>query len=418
MFTTDLTIVDLKIRERNLYKAIFSMNFHQVATPELGVDEARCYIFFFREKDKFSAYIVLYMPNSERRLFYTYSSNPFPEADLPLVENIARSFGEEMGFFLDEKSFASSSSAEKNLWIDEQPLFGFKTPEELALAEAVRMAETAAALEAEQPPAPTVVVDIITEAPASPAAKPMPEAREYQPPPPAAPAAKPMPEAREYQPPPVAPAAQPMPAAPVYQQAPAQPDPTPPQAAPVYYQPAPTAPPAQPQAAPVYYQPAPTAPPAQPQAAPVYYQPAPAPVYYQPAPAPVYYQPAPPAQPQAAPVYYQPAPPAPAAPQTPPQPRHQKEIELEPQVEVEVEVDVRPPRQKNAAVPRSSTEKAKAAGAAPRTARPVQSDSFEGEHRAAQKTPAPKQQVKKETHGATDLVSREMEALARLMASF
>ena len=357
MFTTDPTIVDLKIKERNLHKAIFSMNFHQIATPELGVDEARCYIFFFRERDKFSAYIVLYMPHSERRLYYTYSSNPFPEADLPKVEEVARAFGEEMGFFLDEKSFASSSSAEKNLWIDEQPLFGFKTPEELALAEAVRMAETAAALEAEQPPAPTVVADIITEAPAPPVAKPMPEAREYQPPP-------------------AAPAAQPIPAAPVY------------------------------------YQPAPTAPPAQPPAAPVYYQPAPAPVYYQPAP------PAPAAQPPAAPVYYQPAPPAPAAPQAPPQPRYQKEIELEPQIEVEVEVDVRPPRQKSAAVPRSSTEKAKATGAAPRTARPVQSNPLEEEHRAVQKTPAPKQQVKKETRGAADLVSREMEALARLMASF
>ena len=103
MFTTDPTIVELKIKERNLYKAIFSMNFHQVATPELGVDEARFYMFFFREGDKFSAYIVLYMPNSERRVYYTYSSNPFPEADLPMVEDVARAFGEDMGFFLDEK---------------------------------------------------------------------------------------------------------------------------------------------------------------------------------------------------------------------------------------------------------------------------------------------------------------------------
>jgi hypothetical protein len=385
MFTTDPTIVDLKIKERNLYKAIFSMNFHQVATPELGVDEARFYIFFFREGDKLAAYIVLYMPNSERRVYYTYSSNPFPEADLPMVQDIARAFGEDMGFFLDEKSFASSSIAEKNLWIDEQPLFGFKTPEELELADAVRMSETAAVPAAEQPPAPAVAVEerasTITAAPAPPVAQPTPLAPEYQPAP-------------------AAPAAQPIPAAPVYEQTPAPPVPPTPPAAPVYYQPAPPAPTAQPTpAAPVYYQPAPAAPTAQP-AAPVA-QPTPAtPVYYQPV------RPAPIVQP------------TPAAPQAPSQPMHQKEIEIEPQVEVEEEADERPPRQKNAAVPRSSTEKVKAAGAAPRTARPVKSNPVEEEPHAAQKTPAPKQQMKKETRGAVGVVGREMEALARLMASF
>jgi len=112
-------------------------------------------------------------------------------------------------------------------------------------------------------------------------------------------------------------------------------------------------------------------------------------------------------------VYYQPAPPA------PPQPTYHKEIEIEPDVEVEEEEeDVRPPRQKSFVAPSSSTEKVKAAGAAPRTARPVKSSPLEGEHRAAQKTPAPKQQVKKETRGAIGVVGREMEALARLMASF
>jgi hypothetical protein len=426
MFTTDPTIVDLKIKERNLYKAIFSMNFHQVATPELGVDEARFYLFIFREGSKFSAYIVLYMPNSGRRAYYTHSSNPFPEADLPMVEDVARAFGEEMGFFLDEKSFASASSVEKNLWIDEQPLFGFKTPEEQALADALRMSETTAAPAAEQPTAPAgaagKVASTIPEAPAPP------------------PAAQPIPAAPEYQPTPWAPAAQPIPAAPIYPQAPAQPVPAAPPAAPVYYQPAPAAPIAQPApAAPVQYQPTPAAPTAQPApAAPVHYQPTPAAPTVQPAPA--YYQPAPPAQPAPAapvsyrpepaapaaqpappaPVYYQPAPTSPPAAQTPPQPRFQKEIEIEPQVEVEEEVDVRPPRQKSSVAPRSSMEKGKAPGAAPRTARPMQPNLMEGEQHTAQKNtpPVPKQAVKKETRGAVGVVGREMEALARLMASF
>ena len=348
------------------------MNFHQIATPELGVDEARCYIFFFRERDKFSAYIVLYMPHSERRLYYTYSSNPFSEIDLPKVEEVARAFGEEMGFFLDEKSFASSSIAEKNLWIDEQPLFGFKTPEELALADAIRMSEAAEVPAEEQVPTPVLAVDEHTS---TVAAAPAPSV------------VPPTPLAPEHQPVTGAPAAQPTPAVPIYQPAPAQPAP------PVYYQPVSPPPTAQPTpAAPSYYQPVPTAPTAQPT--------------------------------PAAPQYYQPAPTAPAAPQMPPQPLHQKEIEIESQVEVdgEEEVDVRPPlqKQKSAAAPRSTAEKAKAAGAAQRTTRPVRSNPLEEEHRAAQKNPpqAPKQPHKKETRSAPGVVGREMEALARLMASF
>ncbi len=298
------------------------MNFHQVATPELGVDEARCYMFFFREGEKLSAYIVLYMPSTERRLFYTYSSNPFPEADLPMVEEIARAFGEEMGFFLDEKSFTSSSVAEKNLWIDEQPLFGFKTPEERE--DAARTEETAAEPAAQTPP-PTAPVkegaDTIT-APAPPVAQQIPLATEYQP----------------------APAA------------PSPPAPPSPPAAPEYNQPAPPLPTSQPMPVTVYQQvPSPPAPPAPP-AAPVYYQPVP--------------------------------PPAPAAPQTPPQPVYSKEIEIEPQVEIEEEVNARPPRQKSTAVPHSSTERAKTAGAAPRAARPLRSNPHEEEYQCSTEDPS------------------------------
>jgi hypothetical protein len=374
MFTTDPTIVDLKIRERNLYKAIFSMNFHQVATPELGVDEARCYIFFFREGDKLSSNIVLYMPNSGRRLYYSYSSNPFPIVDLPLVEDVARAFGEEMGFFLDEKSFASSSVTEKNLWIDEQPIFGFKAQEEHT--EAVPTTETSAApaTAKEQPSTPAAAVErvsVIPEAPASPVS-------------------------------------QPTTAAPVYQQAPPQPAPPMYQSIPGYYQPGPAAPTAQPTPeAPLHYQPAPAAPTAQPTpGAPLYYQPAPAAPTAQPTPgAPVYYQPAPPT-------------PTPVTQRQPSQPIYQKEIEIESHVEVEAEVDVHP-QQQGSVVQRSSQEKVKAAGAATRAERPVRANPLEMEHHAAQKkTPSvPKQQMKKETR-VVGVVGRELEALARLMASF
>jgi hypothetical protein len=313
------------------------MNFHQVATPELGVDEARFYIFFFREGDKLSAYIVLYMPNSERRVYYSYSSNPFPEADLSNVEDIARAFGEDMGFFLDEKSFAASSIAEKNRWIDEQPLFGFKSPKELELADALQKSEATAAPEAEQPPAPAGAADEVKSA--------IPEA--------------PAPSFVQTAPP--APVPQPLPAAPT-----AQPVPPPPS----YYQPVPPPP---------ITQPAPTAP------------------------------------------VYQPAPVAPVAPQIPAQPVYQKEVEIESQVEAEAEaeeeeVDTRPLRRKSAAV-QPPAEKLKAAVAVPRTAL---NPNKEEPHAPALKNPIPahRQILKKETREVLGVVGREMEALARLMASF
>ena len=289
MFTTDTTIVDLRIKERNLYKAIFSMNLHQIATPGLGVEDSRCYIFFFREGDKLSAYIVLYMPSSGRQLYYSYSSNPFPEADLPMVEDVARAFGEDMGFSLDEKSFASSSTTEKNLWIDEQPLFELKAPEETAVS--VPSAKTTTEPAAEQPAIPAAVdqgMHASTETPAPPVAQTAPSASESRPVP-------------------AAPAAQPTPA-------------------------------------------------------------------------------------------------APAVPQSQTQPMHNREIEIKPQVEEDVEEEAHAPRQEIPAVQR--------------TARAVKSSPPEEEYRASLKPPTPKQQVKKESRVAIGVVGREMEALARLMASF
>jgi hypothetical protein len=96
-----------------------------------------------------------------------------------------------------------------------------------------------------------------------------------------------------------------------------------------------------------------------------------------------------------------------------------KEVEIEPQADIEEEADVPPSRQKSNAVSRSSSTKVKTESAAPRTARPLRSNALEEERYAAQKTPAQKQQVKRDTcRGAAGIVDREMEALARLMASF
>ncbi len=122
MFTIDANITDLKAKERNLFKVLFSMNIHQVATPEMTIEDARSYVFFFRDGGKVHAYIGLYFMRTDRSLYYSHSSNPFPEGQLADVEGEARVFSEDMGAMLDEIDFAKLSTEEKNGWINDQEI--------------------------------------------------------------------------------------------------------------------------------------------------------------------------------------------------------------------------------------------------------------------------------------------------------
>ncbi len=126
MFNADPNITDLNVREKNLSKILFSMNIHQVATPELSVEDARCYVLFFGEGSNSIAYIALYLTRTDGRIYYSYSANPFPQEGLAQVEEEARGFVEDMGFVLDEMPLAGASPAEKNRWIDEQAIFSKK----------------------------------------------------------------------------------------------------------------------------------------------------------------------------------------------------------------------------------------------------------------------------------------------------
>ena len=126
MFNADPNITDLNVREKNLNKVLFSMNIHQVATPELSVEDARCYFLFFGEGSNSTAYIALYLTRTDSRIYYSYSSNPFPQEGLAQVEEEARGFVEDMGFLLDEMPLAGMPPAEKNRWIDEQAVFSRK----------------------------------------------------------------------------------------------------------------------------------------------------------------------------------------------------------------------------------------------------------------------------------------------------
>lgn len=138
MFNADPTITDLNVREKNLNRVLFSMNIHQVATPELSVEDARCYILFFGEGSNITAYIALYLTRSDGRIYYSYSSNPFPQEGMAQVEDEARGFVEDMGFVLDEIAVAAMSAADKNHWIDEQAIFSRKKQPEVQPAPAAQ----------------------------------------------------------------------------------------------------------------------------------------------------------------------------------------------------------------------------------------------------------------------------------------
>jgi hypothetical protein len=121
MFTVDPTITDLKVKEKSMLKVLFSMNTHQVATPEMNLEEVRSYVIFCHEGDgKVSAYIALHLLDTNRRLFYPYSSNPFPKENMDAVDEEARGFAEGLGAMLDEIDITKMTSEEKNHWIDDQ----------------------------------------------------------------------------------------------------------------------------------------------------------------------------------------------------------------------------------------------------------------------------------------------------------
>lgn len=181
MFTIDTTITDLKIKERNLYKVLFSMNIHQVATPELSAEDAKSYVFFFREGGRYLSYIGLHFLRTDRNMYYHHSSNPFSESELPAVEDEARSFAEGMGAMLDELGLAKMSDMEKDRWIDEQDMFSSKrkTNEQPAAASAALPPQTEQPAPAAQP---------------APAVQPVPEPASVQPAPAPQPAVSAPPE--------------------------------------------------------------------------------------------------------------------------------------------------------------------------------------------------------------------------------
>jgi hypothetical protein len=183
MFTIDQKITDLNVKEMNVLKILFSMNIHQVATPEMILEEARSYILFFRErKARISVYIAIHLLSTDRKLYYSHSSNPFPEDELSAVEEEALGFAEGLGAMLDEKDFTKLSDAEQDRWIDDQDIFSKKP-----------LAEPRPAIQSAAPPAQ----------PEPTAAQPMPQA----PPIPPAPQAPIMQNIPDPQP---APAAQPV----------------------------------------------------------------------------------------------------------------------------------------------------------------------------------------------------------------
>ena len=175
MFTIDTNITDLKIKERNLYKVLFSVNVHQVATPELSAEDAKSYVFFFREGGRYLSYIGLHFLRTDRKMYYSHSANPCSESELLAVEDEARSFAEDMGAMLDELGLAKMSDMEKDRWIDEQDMFSTKkeTDEQPATADVVQPPQAEQSTAAIQP-TPAAVQPVPAPASAQPAPVPQP----------------------------------------------------------------------------------------------------------------------------------------------------------------------------------------------------------------------------------------------------
>lgn len=126
MYTVDPNIRDLQVKDKVITRLTYSMNAPQIATPELSTEEARCYILLFREGSSYSSYIGLYLPASDRRFYYAYSGNPLSEGGISEALDEATRFAEEMGFVLDELNLSALSVDERNKWVEDQPLFGGK----------------------------------------------------------------------------------------------------------------------------------------------------------------------------------------------------------------------------------------------------------------------------------------------------
>jgi hypothetical protein len=171
MFTIDPNITDVQLKEKDLYKALFSLNNHEVATPDMSLEEARSFVFFFREgKDRFSVFIGLHLLHTDRKLFYTHSANPFLEGVLQDMEDEARNFSEGLGALLDELDFAKMSDSEKSEWIEGQSIFGQKKePEAAPSAPSVTMEQTQPAPAPVPPPAPVQAAPQSVPAPPAPA---------------------------------------------------------------------------------------------------------------------------------------------------------------------------------------------------------------------------------------------------------
>jgi hypothetical protein len=175
MFTIDPNITAVQLKEKDLYKALFSLNNHEVATPDMSLEEARSFVFFFREgKSRLSVYIGLHLIPTDRKLFYTNSANPFLEDVLPDIEDEARNFAEGLGALLDEVDFAKMSDSEKSEWIDGQSIFGQKKEPEPAPAVPPASVEQSQPIPAAAPAPQPIAVPVppaapIQTVPASPA---------------------------------------------------------------------------------------------------------------------------------------------------------------------------------------------------------------------------------------------------------
>jgi hypothetical protein len=179
MFTLDQNITGPELRKKDLLKFFFSMNTHQVATPEMMLEDARSYVLFFRENGgKCSSYVGLHLLLTDRRLFYAHASNPFSADEMDSVEEEALCFVEGLGALTDTADLAKLTSEEKRRWMEDQAVFSVSPPpaaqQETPEAGAAMKVDTisATATEAVQQNPPEAGAAQESPAPARPRARP------------------------------------------------------------------------------------------------------------------------------------------------------------------------------------------------------------------------------------------------------
>ncbi|MBM2837886.1 MAG: social motility and stimulation tgl protein [Deltaproteobacteria bacterium] len=94
----------LPLERERVIRLMMSFNEPMVAAPHHAVQQTHAYICTFKEDEKVSVYIYLYLTTEKVGLMYRYLEEPSSEGS-PTAEDDAVQFAEDMGFLMDDLRF-------------------------------------------------------------------------------------------------------------------------------------------------------------------------------------------------------------------------------------------------------------------------------------------------------------------------